>query len=309
MNKFTDYSAPNSAKNYDTTRYPLGFELIQPYLTSYSNNENNENNENKIILDLGCGTGNYLDKIDNTATNIQLVGVDRSTEMMCACNRKLNPEFSGEVPESLFISKNGNTTAFVLKEIGSETPIPFTADLIISCHVLHHLGGELGAVKLLTDASKCSKIGTTLMIQWLPPEQIVSYWYLQLIPRLIEEFNKKTVPICRLVYIAKQFGWKVKKVQIHNGEKDTLQDYDTYLNYKSPLDDEFRIGDSTWSLATAGELKDCLDQLEKASEAEGKEIVSTLDTHRLAFGQATSIIFEKVKDVSQIDNLMIKTID
>lgn len=229
--------------------------------------------------------------------------------MMCACNRKLNPEFSGEVPESLLISKNGNTTALILKEIGTETPIPFTADLIINCHVLHHLGGELGAVKILTDASKCSKIGTTLVIQWLPPEQIVAYWYLQLIPRLIEEFNKKTVPICRLVFIAKQFGWKVKQVKAHNGERETLQDYDTYLNYKSPLSEEFRIGDSTWSLATEEELNQCLDKIRDTPIEEGQEIVSTLDSHRLAFGQATSIVFEKVKDVSKIDNLMIKTVE
>ena len=307
MKKFMDYSENLSSERYDKTRSTIGFNLIEPYLKSYSQKDATE--EPSIVLDLGCGTGNYLQELDNYTNNIQLVGVDRCTDMMLLANKKLNPDFTGNVPESLLITKNGNTTALVQKELGTEVPIPFTADLIISCQVLHHLGGELGAVKLLTEASKCSKIGTTLMINWLPPEQIISYWYLQLIPRLIQDFNKRTVPICRLVYIAKQFGWTVKKVHIHNGEKETLQDYDTYMNYRSPLDETFRVGDSTWSLATEDELKACLDKLSKMTEEEGNDIVSTLDTHRLAFGQATSVVFEKVKDVEEIENLMIKNMD
>ena len=304
MSKFNAYSGDNIADRYDSIRNLVGYEAIKPYLS---------NEEEQVIVDLACGTGCLLEKIDNNFSKVDLIGVDNNLEMLISSNKKLNPDFNGIVNESLLVTKNGNTGALILKELGSEdpnpTPIPFTADIIVSTQLLHHIGGELGGVKLLTEASKCSKIGSTLFINWTPPEQIVSFWYLQLIPRLIDVFNKKTIPICRLAYIAKAFGWEVKDIVVHNGEEETLQKYENYLDYNGPLQEDYLIGHETWSLATDDEITACQEQIKKMSPVEGKEMLANLDIHRRAFGQTTTLILEKVKNVDKIENLLIQNME
>ncbi len=296
----TTYNETTDAEQYDSTRSPIGMDIIKKYY---------KKDENQVIMDIGCGTGNYLAEIDKQVINTQLIGIEKSPAMILRCNKKFNESFNGLVPENLIITDHGNTVSLLPREIGDENPVPFTADIIINCQVLHHLGGEPGAIKLLTDASKCSKIGTKLIINWTPPEQIISFWYLQHMPELIEEFNKRTVAICRLAYIAEAFGWTVESVTAHNGEQETLQDYSVYSNYKSVLLENIRTGDSMFSLQDPEKLNSFLENIRKMSTTDGQKMFSTLDSHRKAFGQSTTIVFHRERNEDTIKNITIKNFE
>lgn len=311
MNFLKSYNQDNFVEIYDKNRSISWwtYSFVQKYL---SKTNNNSDNNNKIIIDLGCGSGSLLSQVDKNFKGLQLIGVDNNLNFLLATNKKLNPNFNGIVNEDLLITPNGNTAALILKELGCEdpnpVPIPFNGDIVISDQVLHHLGGELGAVKLITEASKCSKVGSIFLINWTPPEQIVSFWYLQLVPRLINVFNKMTVPVCRLAYIAKAFGWEVTKVVIHNSE-ETLEKPENYHNYKLPLNDKFIVTNEIWSLLTDEERDTCHKQLEKMSEEEGKEMFKNLDVHRRAFGQTTTLVLKKIKNVDKVENLVIQNME
>ena len=53
LSKYENYT--QSAKNYDKFRVPVGVEIIIGYLTM-----NKKPLDQQVILDAGCGTGNYL---------------------------------------------------------------------------------------------------------------------------------------------------------------------------------------------------------------------------------------------------------
>jgi len=128
-------------------------------------------------------------------------------------------------------------------------------------------------------------------------------------PELIGEFNNRTVAICRLVYIAEAFGWEVELVRAHNGKEETLQDYGTYSNYKSVLDENVRTGDSMFSLLSPGKLNEFLEMIRKIDDIEGQKMFNTLDTHRQALGQSTTIVFNRKRNVDKLKNLVIKNFE
>ena len=94
----------------------------------------------------------------------------------------------------------------------------------------------MGCVKLFTDASKASLVNSIFIINWIPPEQIISHWYTQLNPDFINKIYKTTVPICRLAVIAKAFGWEILEIDTHIG-KDLLGK--NYLDHKAILNREY----------------------------------------------------------------------
>jgi SAM-dependent methyltransferase len=303
MSELTEYTETKDAIQYDLTRKAQSMDIIKQYIT------NIPATNNQVIMDIGCGTGNHILEMDKLVSNVQFVGIEKSPAMILHCNKKINEKFDGLVPESLIITDRGNTVTLLPREIADENPVPFIADIIISCQVLHHLGGEPGAVKLLTEASKCSKLGSKLIINWTPPEQIASFWYLQHMPELIGDFNNRTVAICRLVFIAEAFGWEVELVKAHNGKEETLQDYETYRNFRSVLDEEVRKGDSMFSLLSPSKLDEFLEMIRKMDDQEGQKMFNILDTHRQVLGQSTTIVFNRKKNVDKLKNLVIKNFE
>lgn len=295
MTIFNEYNENQDAEAYDMTRVSIGLDIIKKYLKP-----------NTTILDIGCGTGNHLSEIDKLVTNCQLVGTDMSCPMLLRCNQKFNPTYQGPVPEALIISDQGNTLSIMPREVGDENPIPFVADLIMNNQVLHHVGGELGAYKILVEASKCSKIGTKFILNWTTPEQIISFWYLQHHPNLIETFNKLTIPISRLIYIAKEMGWSVEEIKVHNGPDETLQKNKVYLDYLSVTDPKFRSGDPLWSLLKPEQQSQFQTYLIDLSEEQGQEMFKTLDCHRQAFGQSTTVVFHRERNVEEFSHIRIQ---
>ena len=130
MLELGNFDEDNKAELFDLTRKPIGVEIIKKYII---------NNNCQIILDLGCGTGNFMKVIDETHSNLQLIGIDKSIKMLKLCCSKLNPDKTSDQYKNMLITDNGNTIELINKEIYDKTPIFHTPDLIYSYQVLQYL--------------------------------------------------------------------------------------------------------------------------------------------------------------------------
>ena len=285
--EFTKYDKMNVGDEYDNTRNTIGEDIFKKYL-NFPKKDN--------ILEIGCGTGNYLKFVDNFKKDTKIVGYDQSTMMLKKCSEKFKQVHNWTNIDALhFISENNNSVSLHNTKISKVPPTnDYIFDLVYSCQVLHHLGGKSGVDDLFQYINHSVSSGTHLIINWVTPEQVLSYWYLQLLPRrIIDIFIEKTIDLTNLSKLAGENGWIFQEVNIHNNEKETLQEYSKYTNPYSVLQSDFRTGDSCWSLLSDEELNVFIDYIKKLDDTSLNNLFNIADIHRKAFGQSTTIVFEK----------------
>ncbi len=300
MSKLSEFNNNIEVDDYAKYRNIIGLDILKKYV------KNINNDDTHVVIDLGCGCGHYLKELDDEFSNMQLVGIDRSIEMLLNANRRFNSDFSDLVPDPMSITDKGNSLSLLPREIGDKLPIPFMGDVILSYQTLHYLEGESGAVRLLTDASKFSKIGSHFIINLTTPEQIISFWYLQHLPNLINKLNTMTLPVCRLVYIANAFGWELVESKNHNGPNETLQNPDKYKDINSILENSFLNSNPVMSLAEFSDIEKLINYVKDLKPDQASEMFNMLDSHRQVFGQSTTLVFKRVKNIDTLKNILIK---
>lgn len=264
MSSYEDYG--RASKNYDKTRRPVGAEVIAGCMAMGSTPLSET-----TILDAGCGTGNYSVAIMPLVRRIE--AVDMNPAMIEVASEK----FSGE------------NIAFHKAPIDS---LPFgdsTFDGVMVNQVLHHLpenddGAFSAHSRVVGELARIMKPGGVLTINTCSQTQLESaYWYYSLIPEAVNSLRSRYAPPVKLAEFMEMSGLE------HRGRiapTDAVVQGEAYFDARGPLDEEWRDGDSIWSLASDGERSRAISKVEEMDEKDRlEEYVAKYDARRAEIGQ------------------------
>ena len=172
MSQFAQYEI--DSPNYDTTRVPVGLEIILGCLSRIGIPLGEQ-----AVLEAGCGTGNYLQALLPVLGS--LVGVDSSEEML----EQARATVTGDVELT-----QGNVLDL---SMGNES-----FDAVLSNQVIHHLDEGPGADddpaawppsehaginRFLREAHRVIRPCGALVLNFSHPQQVRDgFWWADLIP-------------------------------------------------------------------------------------------------------------------------------
>ena len=205
------YNATRKADPYLTERI---FELLAPASSG-------------VYMDIGCGTGNYLEAL--TQKGLNFYGVDPSKTM-------------------LNVARSKNITATFLEAAAEAIPIEDNyfdgATAILTTHHWPNL------VAGLTEVHRVLKQGSRLIMFTFTPEQMKGYWLYHYFPKMIEKCMTLSPSLDRLEEIVRRSGYSSIKTELYFVKED-LQDHFLYSNKFRPemyLAEEIRNNASAFSL-------------------------------------------------------------
>lgn len=267
-----------TAKHYDTTRQPVGLEIILDFLQTRLSAPLKE----LRVLDAGCGTGNYLEGL--YSREVFAYGIEQNPRMLAIAKAKIAPEYRDRLTDGDLVSLNVSPGSF---------------DAVIVNMVLHHL----------TDL-KCSENPNThietaiqsfanglsseglLIVSTSTAEQIrKGFWWAALIPNAVSKVLERFPSIEVLDEIAIHAGFrKYDQVAVLH---QCLQ-RDSSIDYGNPLNNAYLDGDSTWALCTPEEIEQARQTLEKQASSSSMEVVvKDLLQKARKYGQATFLVYQK----------------
>ncbi|MGH3089322.1 MAG: class I SAM-dependent methyltransferase [Rubrobacteraceae bacterium] len=270
MSSYENYT--KTSKNYDKTREPVGTEVIVGCL-AMARTPLSE----MVLLDAGCGTGNYSVALLPHVKKIEAVDVNPG--MISVASRKLS----------------GGNVSFHESRIDE---LPFddeSLDGAMINQVLHHLPDETSDGfpahrATIREVSRVLKPGGVLTINTCSREQLsAGYWYYSLIPEATEELRSRYAPLEVLVEILEDCGFERRGRFAPTGA--TVQG-ESYFDPRGPLKEEWRDGDSAWSLASEAELEHALSRVRSIEEPE--EYIARKDARRPEIGQVTVLYAVRV---------------
>lgn len=144
--EFEDYlSVSNYYDNYRTT---AGFNQLLGYIDQVIKDKKGS------ILEVGCGTGNYLSKLARIYERV--CGLDLNKGMLDKCQEKVKDLKNTEL------------------KLGSALQIPFSDtsfDVIIAMQTVHHYGCDENRISFFKEARRVLKPGGRLIINYTEPHQ------------------------------------------------------------------------------------------------------------------------------------------
>ena len=174
--------------------------------------------------------------------------------------------------------------------------LPFedhSVDVIIINQVLHHIAGskkEENCFAVLKEFSRVLRDGGALVINTQDPKQhIEGFWWAEIIPTAVKKLADRFVTVEWLRKSLKSLSFNVDRVEI---PPQPLMELKFYLDTNGPFQEQYRKGDSTWSLATEKELSDGLNWYRNTIVDQGKaeEYMKERENIRARVGQSTSIV-------------------
>ena len=270
MSSYENYT--QTSRNYDKTREPVGTEISVGCFAHAP-----VPLDQTVILDAGCGTGNYSQAMLEYAGRIE--AVDMNPGMLDVAARKL--------------AWAGDRISFHSSRIDE---LPFenaTLDGVMINQVLHHLPDDAAEGfpahrRIFREFARVLKPGGILTVSTCSQEQLRhGYWHYQLIPEAADALRNRYVPIDELLEILDDCGLE------HRGSfapLDATVQGDSYFDPTGPLNKEWRDGDSVWSLLAEDRLNRTLSRLRKLEErGELKTYVARNDAMRSHIGQVTIV--------------------
>jgi SAM-dependent methyltransferase len=253
MSQFANYKVDSS--DYDTTRVPIGLEIILGCLTRIGIPLGEQ-----ALLEAGCGTGNYLQALMPELGS--LVGVDSNAQMLDQARATVTGNV--ELLQGSVLELSMNDESF---------------DAVLCNQVIHHLdegpginddpsawspSEHTGIARFLGEAHRVLKPGGALVLNFSQPQQCRdAFWYADLIPVAMERMNYRLPTSDRMRQMLASAGFDVtlEVADLHGVLQGT-----SYLDTRGPLKEEWRAGDSSWSLATAAELDAAQERVERMHE-------------------------------------------
>jgi ubiquinone/menaquinone biosynthesis C-methylase UbiE len=246
---YENYS--ETSKVYDGTRQPSSGHLLLGLLAAHGGQL-----QNQAVLDLGCGTANYLLTLWGRVGSY--TGLDLNVGMLEQARAKVAVlEKEGE---------NAKSSTQVTFHHGSMAELPFSAalyDAVTLHQCIHHLPKDNDHELLratLAEAFRVLKPGGVCIINDSTAEQQgKGFWWSAIIPaalaRMEDNFVRKTLEDDVLRRMGEATGFVYGGTDVPDG---TLQRSEHYLDLKGPFSKTFRDGDSAWALATEEELREGL---------------------------------------------------
>jgi SAM-dependent methyltransferase len=270
LSSYEDYT--RTSGNYDKTREPVGTEIFVGCFAHAPVPLNQT-----MVLDAGCGTGNYSNALLHYVGRIE--AVDLNPGMLAVAERKL--------------SWAGDRVSFHVSGIDE---LPFedaTLDGVMINQVLHHLPDEGAAgfpahCRAFREFARVLKPGGVLTVSTCSQEQLRhGYWHYLLIPEAADALRNRYVPLDELLEILDDCGL------VHRGTfvpTDATVQGESYFDAHGPLKKEWRDGDSVWSLVAEDRLDLALSRIRKLDErGELEAYVARGDALRAHIGQVTVV--------------------
>ena len=254
MSSYENYSCTSAS--YDTTRPPQGLEIICAALST-----NPVPLESQVLLDAGCGTGQYTAALINDVAHI--AAVDLNESMLGAAKKKLSAE--------------AGSGRLGFHQASLETlPIEdLSVDAVMVNQVLHHVADDPEQhwpehQRIFTEFARVLKPGGMVVINSCSHAQLRSgFWYYRLIPDAVERACRRTCDPTVIAGLLQAVGFSQANHAVDPGI--VMQDA-SYFRADGVFDPNWRSGDSIWALATPGELEAAL------KEAQQLGVVGELDS-------------------------------
>ena len=279
MSNYENYSA--TAAHYDTTRAAIGYEIILGMICAAPGRLHEH-----VVLDAGCGTGNYAAALAPYVGRIE--AVDANRDMLAVARAKL---------ASLGADAQTNFHVASIDALPLDTG---SVDAAMVNQVLHHLpvtAGWRAHKAVLQELARVLRGGGLLSINTCSPTQLASgFWYYHLAPRAHADVQRRHLPLEDLESLLAAAGFETLRRVVPTS---VVLQGEAYKDSLGPLRDDWRRGDSFWALCSAQELRAALTRLRELDAAgELDAFVAENDRERLAIGQTTFVFAEKVRNAT-----------
>jgi len=269
MSSYEDYT--QKSKNYDKTREPVGTEITVGCFAHAS-----VSLDEMLVLDAGCGTGNYSEAMLNYIGRIE--AVDLNPGMLEVAAQKLSgPEAEGKIS---FYSARIDELPFEDEHF----------DGVMINQVLHHLPDAAAKDfpahrRVFAEFARVLKPGGILVVNTCSQEQLRhGYWHYSLIPEAADALRARYVPLDELAEILSDSGFAYRG---RFAPVDAPIQGDSYFDPRGPLNKEWRDGDSVWSLVSEDRLERTIARIQNLDErGELEAYMSRNDALRPHVGQA-----------------------
>lgn len=282
MKDFENYQ--KTSKDYDSLRRAYGVDLVLAKIAE-------KGKKNLSILDIGCGTGNYLVSIRDACQNNPIY-------------HNLITKFYGVEPNAGMLQEARDkllSTASLFQGPAQSLPkeIPnHSIDIILCTQVLHHLVDEKRKTKYrevkkaFREMKRVLSPDGIICIDNVFPNQVKSYWFKHLIPQAMKILRRKMVP-----FQVFQSFFLTDSPQAHIQRlvslDELLYDKKEYFDPKGPLKQSWRNTDSTWSLANPQEFKNAMAFVKKQNENQTMmRWIQSKDRIRQQIGLSTFIFIQ-----------------
>ncbi|HCX86757.1 MAG TPA: hypothetical protein DG761_01890 [Gammaproteobacteria bacterium] len=270
MSSYEDYS--RTSASYDRTRAAQGVEIIREALS-----RNTVPLESQVLLDAGCGTGQYTAALVNDIA--QITAVDLNQDMLSTARDKLR----GATGSGRLVFHQASLDAL---PIDSQS-----IDAVMVNQVLHHVAddptqGWPAHQRIFAEFARVLKPGSMLVINSCSHTQLRSgFWFYQLIPGAIERICRRTCDLQVLGELLEAAGFSPAK---HTVAPEIVMQDSAYFRAEGVFDPDWRSGDSIWALATPDELEKALNEAQHHAEAGRLEsFMRRHDAERANVGQLT----------------------
>ncbi len=183
-------------------------------------------NRDSLLLDMGCGTGNYAASLWPVAKSI--IGIDISTAMLKQANAKF---------------------PFLPLVNGDITCLPFGSDTFdgaLAVQVLHHVKQP---DVFLAEARRVLKNGACIAVHSCSHRQMRSFWFYHYFPRGLEADLARIPDAGEIAGLLERAGFSGTGIEICY--HDVVVRNETPENY---LDGNYRNGVSTFSFLTGEDV-------------------------------------------------------
>jgi ubiquinone/menaquinone biosynthesis C-methylase UbiE len=278
INRKKDYeNYSNISNNYDSNRRAYSMDIIIGNILLLQKT-------NLKILDVGCGTGNFLFELHKLLSQHK------------AC--QLIVEYYGIEPnkEMLEIAKNKFPILHTHLGYGEDLSKYKTSyfDVLICNQTLHHIiDGDSNKYdrlnRCLQEMARVVKRDGLIIIDDYTKEQIMSIWFSHLIPETANKMMKKAISLDLLIQSFKKTNMDDIRVIV---DKTTIL-YNKELYYKKdgPLYKQWRDTDSSWSLVTKPQLNKVISNVgNMIKRGIMEEYIKKKDKIREKLGQTTFFI-------------------
>ena len=270
MSSYENYT--QTSRNYDKTREPVGTEISVGCFAHAP-----VSLDQAVILDAGCGTGNYSQAMLEYAGRIEAVD--------------MNPGMLEVAAQKLARWRDEGRISFHSARIDE---LPFEDGLfdgVMINQVLHHLPddaseGFFAHRQVFTEFARVLKPGGVLVVNTCSQEQLRhGYWHYSLIPEAADALRARYAPLDELGEILVDCGFAYRG---RFAPVDTPIQGEAYFDPAGPLDKEWRDGDSIWSLVSEDRLERTISRIQALDErGELETYMARNDALRPHIGQVT----------------------